>query len=161
MSKLIATYAEGHFAVFTEDRSGMRQRALIDIGDKIPTPKEMAELAGTLSDHWGWNNRIERAPTHSPKVKAIAPNPRAERRTREKEIPIDERQRLTIEFLAKHPGSDAREIIAGCGYEPDRKRVGRWNLVFTAMLKANMIAAEKVSYRHGPNLINKYVYSLP
>jgi len=158
MSKLVATYAEGFFAVFTESRSGMQQRALIDIGSKVPTPVEMAELAGTLSDHWGWDKQIQ--PTTKP-VKAIAHSAPTEKRTREKDIPYEERQRLTLQFLAKHPKSDARQIIAGCGYEVTDKRLGRWSLAFVGMRKAQLIVAEKVSFRHGPNLINKYVYSLP
>lgn len=159
MARLIATYAEGHFSVFTEDRSGMRQRALIDIGDKTPTPKEMAELAGTLADHWGWENRIERSPMSKP-VKAIEPT---ERRTREKEISYAERERLTLQFLAKHPKSDARQIVKGCGYEPTDKRTARWAIGFVAMRKAQLIVGEKVSYRSSPNQapVNKYLYSLP
>jgi hypothetical protein len=39
VAKLVATYAAGMFAVFTEDRTGMRQRALIDIGDEDPYAK--------------------------------------------------------------------------------------------------------------------------
>lgn len=156
MAKLVATYAAGMFAVFTEDRTGMRQRALIDIGDKTPTPIEMAELAGVLSDQWGWGNQIERTPKP---VKAIG-EPTV-RRTREKEIPPSEREELTLAFLAKHPKSDARQIVSGCGFEPTEKRLARWSLVFSYMMKRNLIAAERVSFRSGKNLINKYLYSLP
>lgn len=155
MAKLVATYAEGFFAVFTESRSGMQQRALIDIGGKVPTPKEMAELAGTLSDHWGWANVIE-----TPTAKPAKQLPTV-KRTREKEIPQEERERLTVGFLAKHPKSDAREIISGCGYEPDPKRIGRWNHSFVLMMKAQTIIAEQVAYRNGKHLVRKYVYSLP
>lgn len=154
MSKLVATYAEGMFAVFTEDRAGMRQRALIDIGDKIPTPSEMAKLAGVLSDQWGWQNGIERA---APKAKAL---PTGRRGYERDEITKAERERRIVEYLAKNPKSDARQIIAGCGFEPDDKRYGRWHHSFVEMKIRQQIISEIITVRRQGGAVRKALYSL-
>jgi len=146
MAKLVATYAEGFFAVFTENRSGMQQRALIDIGDKVPTPKEMADLAGTLSDHWGWANVIEKAPK-APKAtpKAIADKPRQYTSPKRTGEPVgEERNSLILGYLANHPKSDQRSILKGLGFEDSHARLARWHHAFAALTKANRIVAEMV-----------------
>ena len=154
MAKLVATYTEGFFAVFTENRSGMQQRALIDIGDKVPTPKEMAELAGVLSDQWGWGNVIERAPSS----KAID----EPKRTRDDSDPKPvDRQAMILAFLAKHPESGNREIVSGCGFEPTHARVSRWAFTMSTMLQANLVIARKITERGERGTINRLLYSLP
>lgn len=162
MAKLVATYAEGFFAVFTENRSGMQQRALIDIGDKVPTPKEMAELAGTLSDHWGWANVIEKAP--SKPVKAIAhSDPKAKRAyvsPKESGEPVGaERNQMILDYLANHPKSPAKEIISALGWEPTVARMSRWHHAFKALVTANAIVYEIARQSNANGRM--HVYSLP
>ena len=158
MTKLVATYAEGFFAVFTENRTGMQQRALIDIGDKVPTPKEMAELAGVLSDQWGWANVIEKSP--KPKAKELPiKEPRQYTSPKATGEPVgEERNSMIIGFLADHPKSDQRAVLRGLGYEDSHARIARWHHAFAALIKANRIVAESVNLRAGRH---KNLYSLP
>lgn len=166
MAKLVATYAEGFFGVFTEDRTGMRQRALIDIGDKTPTPKEMADLAGVLSDQWGWGNQIEKSPTAKglpPTAKQLPERKREYRPRDTSDGSIAHRSELILAFVATHPKSDAKSIIAGCGFEPTELRVGRWHHAFIALVAANQIVREftMLTKERGKGPVRKYVYSLP
>jgi hypothetical protein len=161
MAKLVATYAEGFFAVFTENRTGMQQRALIDIGDKLPTPKEMADLAGVLSDQWGWANVIEKS---APKAKAL-PVKETRQYTSAKRTgePVgEERNSLIIGFLADHPKSDQRAVLRGLGFEDSHARIARWHHAFAALIKANRIVAERIQVQNsrGGNA-RKFLYSLP
>ena len=162
MSKLVATYAEGFFAVFTESRSGMQQRALIDIGGKVPTPKEMAELAGTLSDHWGWANAVGNSSqsTHKAIAKPAPKDKRAYVSPKESGEPVGEqRNQMILDYLANHPKSPAKEIISGLGWEPTVARMSRWHHAFKALVTANAIVYEiaKQSNANG----RMHVYSLP
>jgi len=145
MAKLVATYAEGFFAVFTESRSGMQQRALIDIGDKVPTPKEMAELAGVLSDQWGWGNVIERSP--SSKAKELpSENKRAYAKPRSTGEPVGAiREQMILDYVANHPKATGREILEGLGWEFTKARISRWQHAFTALIRANQLVAETVA----------------
>jgi len=157
MAKLVATYAEGFFAVFTESRSGMQQRALIDIGDKVPTPKEMAELAGTLSDHWGWDKQIQ--PATAKPVRAIA-HPTS-KPIRDRDIPVKERKTRIVGYLATHPESGIRQIVTGLGFNPSEKLVGRWGFTLTTMVQANLIIRRKIDENATRGLGAAYLYSLP
>lgn len=161
MAKLVATYTEGFFAVFTENRTGMQQRALIDIGDKVPTPKEMAELAGVLSDQWGWGNVIERSP--STKAKAIGePKPKRMREYDKADSSADRPTRI-VEFLATNSGKhDAREIVKGCGFDDSQARLARWHHTFTALVRAGQIVGQ-MQYTKGQQggTVRKRIYSLP
>lgn len=161
MAKLVATYTEGFFAVFTENRSGMQQRALIDIGEKVPTPKEMAELAGVLSDQWGWANVIEKAPKATPK--AITDKPRQYTSPKRTGEPVgEERNSMIIGYLANHPKSNQREILKGLGFEDSHARIARWHHAFAALLKANRIAVEIVRVRNERGgTFRQNLYSLP
>jgi hypothetical protein len=162
MARLVATYTEGFFAVFTENRTGMQQRALIDIGDKVPTPKEMAELAGTLSDHWGWEKQIQ-PPTAKP-AKAIANNkPREYTSPKATGEPVGEyRHQLILDYLAKHPESDQREILKGLGFEDTHARLARWHHAFAALMKANRIVGKTVSAQNQRGgIYRRNLYSLP
>jgi hypothetical protein len=144
VAKLVATYTEGFFAVFTENRTGMQQRALIDIGDKVPTPKEMAELAGVLSDQWGWGNVIERAP--SSKAKAIDEPKRAYVSPKESGEPVgDIRKQMILDYVATHPKASGKEILEGLGWESTHARISRWQHAFTALIRANQLVAETVA----------------
>lgn len=156
MSKLVATYAEGMFAVFTEDRSGMRQRALIDIGEHTPTPKEMADLAGVLSDQWGWVDAIDK-----PRPVKALDKPKV-KRTRDDSGPsVKERNELALAYLRDHPKSDAKQIISGVGFEPTQRELFKWWSSLSILVKANQIVCEKISFRAGPQLVRKNIYSLP
>ena len=152
--KLIATYVEGFAACFTESRTGMKQRALIDIGDTPPTPQELADLASILSDQWGWMNRLEH-PAGSVRKGELTSVPR-EKRTREKEISTGERRTLILQYLAQHPDSGTRAIVEGLGYQPDEKRIARWAFTLATMDKAGAIISRKV--REG--MVNRHLYSI-
>jgi hypothetical protein len=155
--KLIATYAAGHLGVFTEDRTGMRQRALIDIGDTTPTPEQMAKLAGSLSDQFNWSNVIQ-ASTAAKQL----PGEKRPYKTRDNSDPSPtEREKLITEFLATNPKTDARAIIRGLGFDDDEARLSRWGHTFGALVKARRIVGELTAYRVEKNLVRKYLYSLP
>lgn len=162
MAKLIATYAAGMFCVFTESRDGMRQRAAIDIGENTPTPEAMADLAGVLSDQWGWVNPIERSTAYKPK--AIEPKVKRKytspQRTGE---PIgEERNGMILGYLANHPKSNQREILKGLGFDDSHARIARWHHAFNALIKANRIVAEQIPAQNVRGGMYRVMqYSLP
>ena len=162
MAKLIATYTEGFFAAFTENRSGMQQRALIDIGDKVPTPKEMADLAGMLSDQWGWERQLVPPTTKATKAIASSDKPRPYTSPKRTGEPIgEERYSLILGYLANHPKSDQREVLRGLGFEDSSARMARWHHAFAALVKAHRIISETIRMSGKGAQIRKNVYSLP
>jgi hypothetical protein len=159
VAKLIATFSAGMFCVFTESRTGMQQRAAIDIGDNTPTPETMAELASVLSDQWGWLNPIEK----SPPIRKQLPTKREYTSPKRTGEPVgEERNTMIIGFLAKHPKSNQREVLKGLGFEDSHARLARWHHAFSALLKANRIAVEVVHMRNERGGTYRHnLYSLP
>jgi len=154
MSKLVVTYVEGFVACFTESRTGMQQRALIDVGGSAPSPQELAELAGVLSDQWGWMNRIQTSPSVRKGELTTARVPRVRDNS---DLKPAEREPLILRFLAQNPESPTRAIVEGLGYEADAKRMGRWGFTLATMMKAGAIMGKQV--RDGQT--NRMLYSVP
>ena len=154
--KLIATYAEGFMACFTESRTGMKQRALIDVGDKAPTPQELAELAGILCDQWGWESRLERAPAQV-KKKELTTVPKVKRTRDDSDVPLAQRKILALEYLATHSNVKLAEMVEALGFVADRKRVGRWFLAMNQLRQTGQVTGTRI--REGQT--NQMIYSLP
>ena len=155
--KLIATYAEGFMACFTESRTGMKQRALIDVGDKAPTPQELAELAGILCDQWGWENRIERSPAQVRKKELPSTRPQPRGLRDNSDLKPAEREPLILKYLAQHPNSNSRAIVEGLGFGSDAKRLARWAFTLATMDKMGTIISKKMH----DGQVNRLLYSLP
>lgn len=159
MTKLIATYTEGFLGVFTESRDGMQQRALIDVGQTVMAPKDLANLANVLDNQFNWSNNIVKG---GPKSKAIDGPKRGRGVPSPDDPPLSERKRMVIDYLSTHPESLARDIITGCGFEDTASRVNRWAQMLATMKGLGILTIVK---RHGnhpsnPSVHEWNVYSL-
>jgi hypothetical protein len=158
MSKLIVTYVEGFVACFTESRTGMQQRALIDVGDSAPSPQALAELGGVLADEWGWMNRIERSTAHVRKGELTTTRPSPRKVQHDLSDPKGaDRQAMILRYLAQNPDVPTKAIVEGLGFEPDHKRVARWAFTMSSMVKAGLVISKSIQY----GTVRRYLYSLP
>lgn len=144
----------------------MQQRALIDTGEEPPTPQALAELGTGLAVQYGWSlNGV--APINGARVikeRKPAELAAAERRAKDRERkrkgrgkwtvdrsdpPKEERMGMMIEWVRQHPRSSLPEIVAGCGYVPERNRIGRWTHQIRELVTAGILTSAVREGAHG------------
>jgi hypothetical protein len=145
---LVITHAEGFLACFTQDDNGtMKQRALLDVGDNVPTAAELAKMGSAFADQFHWLNGAQ---SDAPPIRALPAKQKAHATKRSRAYQTTDATEVAriradvILWLASHPDSVAMEIAKGVGIPTDdNKAMHRFYWYLRTMLLANQIKVTK------------------